>query len=516
MDTRSNETDEIVKSIAQIKKNLKEFQQDVLDKISQHAKLRKGVPPDLTKAVLAAWNRKCAICQRKVIFKHDDKMARKSPVMAHVVPVEEGGKLYPIEKDGKLVGSANLLPLCERKYKSLHQAIGKGKTIENVGCHKLYDEEGAWTRQQMMQLLQTHDTGQAEVHRPCKPKQVFQPDEIDKLLEDAEEKINRPSKAGVRDPLGKIKEKLKEYEAQSADWSKLLKLAVGGFRLARRPYPTKNQQQSLKDVHWFDQKVKTITRQATNPKDQLIINYERGMVSFEFRDFEEAQRLMRKDFKFLKKCDDGWAINDVQACVCDFELARKKGLSHSIKKATGQLENLMPQLKKLAEIPNAPPAHKTWPVTAWLHIARMKAYLDDKTALAAVKEAEDIRDNQLNAKVWEYSSGKKSKQYKQLMARSGWSRYTQVLLLHAKAESLRAYAEATKSPKAYCEAVKFLALAARRIIIDQYKHYEYLDNVLEGLQKIPREICGELDKSRKKLEDSRNDLKKLYGLLDPA
>jgi hypothetical protein len=84
-------------------------------------------------------------------------------------------------------------------------------------------------------------------------------------------------------------------------------------------------------------------------------------------------------------------------------------------------------------------------------------------------------------------------------AKTGWKSYTVVLLLHAKGESLRA-------SRNYQEALKILSLATRKILTDKYKNYEYLDNVLEGLLKIPNKYYPNGGQDRSNIEKIRKDL----------
>jgi hypothetical protein len=106
----------------------------------------------------------------------------------------------------------------------------------------------------------------------------------------------------------------------------------------------------------------------------------------------------------------------------------------------------------------------------------MKAYVFDDSAMNLVIEAQRIRDSQ--------------------DATSGWAPYTVNLLLHAKGEAYRALGDHVK-------AVQTLSLAATRIILERYKDYEYLENVLDGLVKALRArprgkaLSSEVDRLRR-------------------
>ncbi|MFZ3137216.1 MAG: hypothetical protein WA126_07500 [Thermodesulfovibrionales bacterium] len=466
-------------------KHFNNFRETSLKKIARWA-YRRRIPSNIRRAVLSLWNNRCAICG----LKDGDTYRNGSSIVleiAHIEPAEEGGEIAPV----------NLIPLCKRAYRSLlEEAHEKRKTIEDIGCHHLYDNEGTWSRQQIRELdyCSNHQTG---VSRPKAIKRLL-PLTLS-LKERVEHKLSWPNKG--KNPLPEIKSKL---QAGNLKWSERLDLLICGLRLARRPFPQNFLCNLPDEVNFFSTALSKLEMKIQRIDEKERIWYEKAMVHFEFTEFDKALKLlrMRKNAPNKKSAS---LINKAHACVCEFEIERTKNTlrSNRIRKIIHSLDEIIPDLDKLAKRKTSWGAWKTWPVTARLHVARMKAYLDDATAWKDIKDAVEIRDQQINSDVWKYSLDEHSQEFKNVESRSGWSRYTQVLLLHAKGESLRACAKVSASLACYQKATEFLALAARRIIQDRYKNFEYLDNVLEGLQKIPNGVTQTLDEARNQIAVAR-------------
>lgn len=420
---------------------------DIVESLSKFKKIRK-MSPKILSLVMRNWNNCCAICGGK-----KSEMGIKQLDGAHIIPVEEGGENF----------EGNLLPLCRRE-KNIMKPEGN---IDLVGCHQLYDNEGIWSRDEISGLKRIGPNIEHHLKRPQyrKPKDYKQIEFLISMRRtgQAREKINELLSNCTNSPLKRLE---------------LLILQLRCERRRRAMNREKNIRQ-IKDELAILYKCELERLSENNVERLTHIEYENAMVYFSERDFKKASEWLRKYKTHKSLSANKWLINEAQACVSDFEEKRNKNDSLAVEEAIRCLEKILPKLDKFGLKNPHEPILNTWRVAARLHLARMKAYMDDTNAMKLVQEAEKIRDCQ--------------------DAKTGWKSYTAVLLLHAKGECYRTSGN-------YEKALQILSLAARKILTDKYKNYEYLDNVFEGLSKIPKEYYSNQGQDRSKIEKIRKDL----------
>ena len=235
------------------------FRRNTLNKIARWS-YRRRIPSTIRRDILALWENQCAICK----LKHGESFALE---IAHIEPAEEGGEIAFI----------NLIPLCKRGCRSIFEVYEKEKTIEDIGCHHLYDNEGTWSRQQIRGLdyCNKHRPG---LNRPSviNPIQLF----ALSLKERVEHKLSWPTKG--KNPLPEIKLKLNE----NLDWREKIDLLICGLRLARRPFPHNSLTNLSNEVKFFCEKLSELEIQTKKMDEKERIRYEKAMVHFEFGEFD--------------------------------------------------------------------------------------------------------------------------------------------------------------------------------------------------------------------------------------
>lgn len=421
---------------------LREFVED----LACFKEIRK-IPHEMHRRIQESWQHRCAICCRT-----DFKLE-----VAHIVPVEEGGGY----------NESNLLLLCRRARANLVSGQGS-MDVDSVGCHQLLDNEGVWSREAIRKLRETGAIGAGSLFRPQRPSLSTTVDRFRQSGEKVEHLIASRQMRRAAEML----EKLRAESQGDLDRECYLKLLT--LRCARRRRGKARQQaiklafEGIESLH--DNLLREGNREAAD-----IVEYEMGMVCFADDEFDNAKNWLsryREDGSRITA--SGWCKNEVQRCVALFEASRRCGAD--VVPAILAIERIIPLIDDWAVLFNSNTSQR-WRVLSRLHLARMKAFVLDACAMNFVIEAERIRDSH--------------------DATSGWAPYTASLLLHTKGEAYRALGD-------HAEAVQSLSFAARRIIIEKYKDYEYLENVLDGLVKAlraarPRDkaLAPELDRLRR-------------------
>lgn len=394
---------------------------EVFKDLGQVDKLK---PTDATKrAVRAQWRDSCLIC-----LEQEDPSKPLKPQVAHIESKAEGGAPHV----------NNLLLLCVREKGTVSDAEGD---LDRVGCHDLYDKEGAWSHNQIAQL----STG-SRLARPEKSA-LWPEDDVKGSLRVIDGRIARghfkPAREEIRKLLGRLDLGLEDQ----------VDLHLAERRLLRR----QGRQPAGRAIR---RKIGAISAirdaSSTPPRIQSIIEYELGMLYFQNHEFLKA-------YLILKHASDRAAgsahalINEAQALVSAWEcLAALMTPPAAREPALTQAIGLMRKIDAASDQSELP-ILKTWRVTIRLHIARMGAVDGRPDAREFLSEAEAIRNGQ------NFSTG--------------WKEYTRTLLLHARGECFRAEGR-------HADAAKALGLAGYRIVSDVYKNYEYLENVIQSLLAI--------------------------------
>lgn len=448
-----------------------------LEQLSQWEKLRSEHEQHRTE-ITNNGNGPCATCGRskgeyEIRAKEETKV--RVVAAAHIKPAEEGGRGNP----------ANLLPLCERGQRSLEKAGGdSGK----VGCHQLYDEEGFFRRDNIRKIQQAWQQGRV---RKRNQPQVRQKEQT--LKEKVEHNIER-GQVGEK-TLGEINQLLHKAGNDRVKRIEAFLLKLRCVRRSRR----KDRVRELKRVqHDLDVEYAALLRDFRNTlRERNIlesVEYEIGMVRhFDVAEFIQANEWFRR-YKRAPGSDGGWMINELQACVADYETLREQtgleqnsssrpmGVLGHVKQICGRMDSVVNSVDVfLADHPEAKKRKilSRWRVTARLHLVRMLAFARDRRCEQVLREAIEIRDSQ--------------------DFKTGWAWYTTALMLHSEGECYRCL-------KRWSMALKTLSLGARWIILKKYKNYEYLDNVLSGLLVLRQNVK---DFSHREHEVIRRALRRL-------
>lgn len=448
---------------------------NVLGLLSGHQALRrrrpKGIKLNVRERCSIDGQPVCVVCRRPT----------GSPLqleLAHLDPVEEGGKFEV----------ANLILLCRRQLSSVDALLEvrhRGRSIEDVGCHQLFDYDGAWSRADLLDLARTPGNLRAQflfgrhLSRP-----TFKPSrrsEVGELVAQIETRISWHR--STNDLFARLDQKTKTpHEALQAGLLKLRAFRRGLYE------PPSGEQEIRSTIH-------NACTSLNDTDSNDWADYEVAMAHFALREFCTASELLKRA-ESRGEAPGKWLINAAQARVAEFEAVRRHAGDETCRRIRDELAALVSKIDDLERDRGSDArlrrAIRTWPTTAKLHLARMSAHLKDVTVAADYLQlAKDDRDHRLQARLWEDPGDYRPEEYDR---RDGWSRYSAVLLLHARGEVLRAAGD-------YAAAVEVLSLAARRIIIDRYKNYEYLENVWEGLLNVPRGRVPLLDRFRSSLSE---------------
>lgn len=390
----------------------------------------------------------CAGCQRPRGSRSRVEGSKiKAVFCAHVTPVEEGARGIP----------GNLLPLCERGSIYLHHL--EDVHPETVGCHKLYDNEGYWSRDSLQDItIRWWGGKKGRLKRPKTPEKKWT------AREGMEWLIDRGNYPKAEKLLGSLENETKNRtEAFKAN---LLKL-----RLFRRSGDTELRKKIPETMSEIGRHYQDLRReyQRTRGKEQRqaleSAEYEIAMGQhFPARCFKDAGRWLRRYKRRGKVFDAGRVVNETQALVADFEHLRYRNPLPTAKIRTlcRHLRKNLCYLDRFANKSGKAWLNR-WRVTARLHLARTLAAINDGAGRSWLDAAIRVRNSQTKA--------------------DGWSWYTTSLLLHARAECL--CCEARVGTVGWSKALQALALSGRWIITNKYKDYEYIENVLERLLQVP-------------------------------
>ncbi len=453
---------------------------DVVERLGQWESLR-SEHEKRRNEVTNQGNGPCARCGRRkgeYGVKKDENTKVKVVEAAHIKPAEEGGRGNP----------ENLLPLCERGKTSLEKANGN---TEQIGCHQLYDNEGLFSRDKILELRAIRR--RERLRRRKQPRVQYRGLTF---KDEAEREIERGHVQKARPLIDRLLVKAGD------DRKKRIEALILKLRCERRSQRKEREDRKKQIEGTLDTEYAGFLREFRNTGRERntleSVEYEIGMGRyFEIGDFMHASEIFRR-YKRAPGNDGGWMINELQACVSDFEAAceqvgkggRRVPLQE-IRQICTQLEEVIGHLDDfLQQHPHCDKRKilNRWRVTARLHLSRMLASIGNRRCKGKLEEAVEIRNGE--------------------NARSGWAWYTTALLLHTDGMCH----QCTAPP---AEALQILCIAARWIIFKKYKNYEYLDNILEALLALPRgKLRDFTEQDRKVVKQALNDLPKIRKIAE--
>ena len=292
-------------------------------------------------ACLESGNRQCVVCGGKA------GMGRVVRVeAAHIIPLEEGGADEP----------SNMRCLCQRMRRSL----ARGALPYEIGCHVLLDRFHVWSRAQVESCTSDGDHSSHNEtlgHQRNKWEDaITEADRVEIHL------INRHWIAAVREVFALPEPSRSE---------RIVDVAVA---LRKRKGDARQRWKAICNVI---EQVGTVYEKSVDVKVRSRIEYEVAMIMFQKREFRRAVSLMRRAPLVASNRGKSKAwINHAQACVAEFEAARRNGSDVGV--VIENLEDLLTwQFDMTPGQFTAAEGIPSFVIDAHLHLARMYATIGE-------------------------------------------------------------------------------------------------------------------------------------------